>query len=248
MNCSLRLTCRWNVMKLGKLAALFSFVVLSLSLFGCSSSNMPGLANGITIFPASAPAGSSDLTLTVLGSNFHGALNDYSQVMWSESGSNTRLPTTFVSSTKLTAVIPPALLANSTAAQVFVLTGDPMGDLPLAKSISVTFDVTTPPPGRLLITSISPQSAVAGSLDLTITVMGANFIEGAPHKHNVVVWTANGTSTFLATTFVTSSELTAVIPAALLSNPVTAQLAVEVWDLMGDAPERTSNVTPFVVN
>jgi len=240
-------------MKFGKTAALFLFVALSFLLLSCGSSEMnspnnPGSTDTITIFPATAPAGSSDLTLTVLGSNFHGAPHDYSQVVWSESGSNTRLATTFVSATKLTAVIPSALLANSIAAQVFVLTGDPMGDVPLAKSISVTFDVKAPSPGQPMITSISPDSASAGSLDLTITVMGANFIEGVPHKHNVVVWTVNGTSTFLATTFVTSSELTAVIPAALLINPVTAQLDVEVWDFMGDAPERTSNFTHFVVN
>ena len=240
-------------MKLRKLAARFSFVALSLLMLGCGSSEMnsphnQGSTNTITIFPASAPAGSSDLTLTVLGSNFHGAVHDYSQVVWSVSGINTGLATTFVNSTKLTAVIPSVLLTNSIAAQVFVLTGDPMGDLPLEKAGPVSFGVTTPSPGKLLITSISPQGAAAGSLDLTITVMGANFIEGVAHKHNVVVWTANGTSTFLVTTFVTSSELTAVIPAALLSNSVTAQLDVEVWDFMGDAPERTSNVTPFVVN
>jgi len=123
-----------------------------------------------------------------------------------------------------------------------------MGDMPLSKSIAATFDVTAPSPGIPLITSVSPQSAVAGSSDLTITVIGANFVEGAPHKHNVVVWTVGGKATFLATTFVSGGELTAVIPAALLSNPVTAQLDVEIWDFMGDVPERTSNSTPFVVN
>jgi hypothetical protein len=240
-------------MKRGKIAALFSFVVFSVGLLGCGSSelNVPsnhGSTATITVLPRSAPTGSSDLTLTIIGSNFLGAPHEYSQVVWSVSGTNTLLATTFVTTTKLTALVPSALLANSIAAQVFVQTGDPMGDIPLSKSIAVTFEVTAPSPGVPLIISVSPQSAVAGSSDLTITVMGANFIDGAPHKHNVVVWTVGGKPTFLATTFVSGSELTAVIPAALLSAPVTAQLDVEIWDSMGDVPERISNSTAFVVN
>jgi hypothetical protein len=59
------------------------------------------------------------------------------------------------------------------------------------------------------IVGITPNITTAGSADLTITVSGANFISGA-----VVMF---GT-TALTTTFVSASQLTAVVPAASLTN------------------------------
>jgi hypothetical protein len=164
--------------------------------------------------------------------------------VWLANSSTTLLATTFVSSTQLTAVIPSALLSNPLTAEVFVQTGDPMGDLPLSKSNPAKFMVTTPPPSI----SISPTSAVAGSPDLTLTVTASGFaFTSDPHKFNRAVWSATGSETSLATTFVNSGELAAVVPAALLSNPVTAQVFIEVWDKMGDVPDRTSPSVNFTV-
>ena len=53
------------------------------------------------------------------------------------------LAATFISSTQLIAVIPAALLANPVTAQVFVETGDPMGDIPLLQTSSISFEVTS---------------------------------------------------------------------------------------------------------
>ncbi len=117
----------------------------------------PPPAPNISISPTSAVVGGSDLTLTVLGSNFLGETHNFSQAVWSANSSNTLLATTFVSSTQLTAVIPSALLTKPITAQVFVQTGDPMGDLPLRKSDSVSFSVIAPSPGVPSISSISDE-------------------------------------------------------------------------------------------
>lgn len=59
------------------------------------------------------------------------------------------------------------------------------------------------------IVSITPNTATAGSAAITITVSGANFVSGA-----VVMF---GT-TSLTTTFVSNTQLTAVVPASSLLN------------------------------
>src|SRR5215469_8364542 len=82
-----------------------------------------------------------------------------------------------------------------------------------------------PPPPGVSISSISPTTAAPGSPDLTLAVKGSNFVNGA-HKGSHVAWSANGSETFLATTFVSSTQLMAIVPAALLATAGTAQVFV----------------------
>lgn len=222
--------------------------LLLLALCGCGS---PGVRMGtptptptpvssedsISISPTSAVAGSPDVLLTITGSNFAGARHNFSQAVWSSNGSETRLATTFVSSTQLTAVVPANLLISPVAAQVFVQTGDPMGDLPLRKSGSAGFSVTALPVGAARIFSISPASAIAGSFDTTLTIIGDNFDNQRLHA-SIVGWSTNPDdphccNTWLQTTFVSSTQLVAVIPAPLLQSPVTAYVFVETGDPQG---------------
>ena len=76
----------------------------------------------------------------------------------------------------------------------------------------------------------------AGSPDVTITIDGSNF---GRHGHfaSTVFWTTNGnlhdTGTWLQTTIVSSSQVTAVIPAALLQDPTPVQILVMNGDVMG---------------
>jgi len=160
--------------------------------------------------------------------------------VWSDNGVNTLLATTFVSSAQLSAVIPAALLNSSVTAQVFVQTGDPMGDLELLKTNSVIFRVAVP------WLTISPTSATAGSPDLSLTLMGQSFTSDV-HKWNRVVWSANGTLNTLSATFVSSTQVNAVVPAGLLSKPSNARVWVEIWDKMGDVPDFTSNPVSFTI-
>jgi hypothetical protein len=104
-----------------------------------------------------------------------------------------------------------------------------------------------PPTGKATIFSINPMSAVVGSADLKLTLTGSNFL-GGRHNLSQAAWSANGSTTFLATTYVNSTQLTAVVPAAMLSAPVTAQVLVETGDPMGDIALSKSNSVGFRVN
>ena len=231
-----------------KEAASLCVLTLWIGMVGCgsgSSSLKQQTTPGISISPVSAVAGSSDLVLDVTGPGFANETHDKSVVVWSANGKDTLLATTFISSTQLTAVIPAALLANPTTAKVFVETGDPRASFPPSKSNSVEFSVTATS-SEFSITSISPMSIVAGSPDLTLTVMGSGFGNNMLNR-SVVVWSANGKDTLLATTFISSTQLTAIIPAALLANPVTAKVWVETGDPKGSFPLMQSNSINFTV-
>jgi hypothetical protein len=190
--------------------------------------------------------GSPDVTLTLTG-YFTSEPPDRSQVEWTANGSTTPLRTTFVSTSRLTAVIPLALLSHAGDAQVFLQTGDPNGQDPLSTSDTLTFRINARPPGAARVSAISPTRAIAGSPDITLTITGANFF-GGRHYRSQAVWAMNGSKTYLPTTFVSSNQLTAVIPAALLGNSGTAGVFLETGDPMGDVPLARSNTVPFLVD
>jgi len=85
-----------------------------------------------------------------------------------------------------------------------------------------------------VLTGISPASAVAGSADLPLAVSGSSFASSS-----IVRW--NGAD--LATTYVTESQLTAVIPPAHLETAQTAQVTVYTPEAGGG----TSDVLAFFV-
>src|SRR5205823_7635300 len=66
-------------------------------------------------------------------------------------------------------------------------------------------------------TSISPSCVTAGSAGFTLTVTGTNFV-----STSTVRW--GGTS--LTTTFVSFTQLTATVPAALIATAGTASITV----------------------
>ena len=103
-----------------------------------------------------------------------------------------------------------------------------------------------PPPATPSVSSISPTSALAGSSDLLLTVTGNGFV-GTIHNKRWPIWSASGTDTILATTSVSNTQLTAVVPAALLSSALTAQVSIQYGDPMGDGPFSKSNSLNFKV-
>ena len=62
-----------------------------------------------------------------------------------------------------------------------------------------------------------------------------------------MAWSVNGKETWLTTTFVSESQLTAVIPAASLIDPAVANVSVEVWYKADDTPRSVSNLVDFNV-
>jgi len=68
-----------------------------------------------------------------------------------------------------------------------------------------------------VLTSVAPVSVVAGGVDFTLTATGTGFVTGS-----VVRWNGAGRST----TFVSATQLTAVIPASDIASTGTAQVTV----------------------
>src|SRR5262249_18315506 len=148
--------------------------------------------------------GSGAFTLTVTGTNYNGS----SVVRWS--GSNRT--TTFISSTQLQAAIPASDTAATGTAAVTVFNPTPGG----GTSSSVTFTITTTNPVPTL-SSISPPSATAGGAAFTVNATGTNFA-----ITSVIRW--NGSNR--TTTFVSSTQLTAQIPAADIAGAGTVPVTV----------------------
>jgi hypothetical protein len=152
--------------------------------------------------PTSATAGGAAFTLTVNGSNF---ING-SVVQWNGSARTT----TFVSASQLTATIPASDIATGGTPQVTVFNPAPGG----GTSGALTFTISNPVPTT---TSLNPASAVVGGAAFTLTVNGSNFVTGS-----VVQW--NGSAR--TTTFVSSTQLTAAIPATDIAATGTATVTV----------------------
>src|SRR5437773_45552 len=88
------------------------------------------------------------------------------------------------------------------------------------------------------ITSISPTSTIAGSGQFTLTVNGTNFVSTSPAS------TVNWNGSPLTTTFVSSTQLTALVPAANVATVGTASVTV-----VNPAPGGgTSNSVTFTIN
>jgi hypothetical protein len=229
-------------------------IVASVALcqFGCGNGTLKPSAPGtpsspntptanISISPNSAAPGSPDLTVTIQALNGFTFFNGHwhSTVYWSQNGAETPLLTSFVSSSQLTATVPAILLASALTAKVHVETWDLIENTRVAVSSNVPFQVTSSPPPVPVpsISSISTTTALVGSPDLTITIHGSNFGHFGHFVWSTAFWTTNGnlhdTGKWLQTTIVSSSELTAVIPATLLQSPTSVHIVVMNGDIMG---------------
>lgn len=156
------------------------------------------------ISPTSTLAGGVALSITVNGTNFLPA----SKVRWDGSD----LGTSFISATKLTAVIPATLITYAGTHNITVFNPNPGG----GTSTAVVFTVNNPVPS---LTSILPVSISSGSASFSLTADGSNFVcvPSEPTKSSQVRWA--GSSTNITITSCTSTRLIATIPA---SKVVTA--------------------------
>ena len=223
--------------------AITLLMTLVIATSSCGGGVRPSTRSGraptanISISPGSAIVGSPDLTLTVTGSpnfTFSNGGHKFSKVVWSGS---TPLATTFVSSSQLTAIVPAPLLASTFSTTVHVEVWDMQGDAPLATSSTVPFQVTSTPTPTPSISSISPSTVAAGSSDVTITIYGSNFGHFGHFIWSTAFRTTNGnlhdTGTWLQTTILTDTQLTAVIPAKLLQSSASVEIVVMNGDVMG---------------
>jgi len=202
-------------------AIIPSTLLVSASLVTVTVQNTNGTSNGVTftitappppaptlttVSPQSVQAGTGNTTISLTGTGF---INPSTAKF-----DATSLSTTFITSTSLSAVIPSTLLVSDGTASITVTNTSGVSN-------AVTFTITPapppPPPPVPTLTTVSPQSVQAGSGNTTINLTGTGFINPSTAKFG---------STFLTTTFINSTSLSAVIPSSLLVNATTAQITV----------------------
>jgi hypothetical protein len=187
---------------------VYSSVVLACALVtacgggGDGNGSVPAVPVILSLSPASAIAGGSSFTLTVGGADFVTG----SVVLWNGADR----PTTYGSSTQLSAVIAAADIAGAGTAQVTVRTPSPGGGTSAAQGFAINHP-------QAMVVGLNPAAATAGGSAFTLTVTGTGFVSAS-----TVTW--NGADR--ATTFVSATQLTASIPAADIAAAGTAQIAV----------------------
>ncbi len=208
---------RFQIRKISGGTARINFDDFTVSDYG-TTVNAPTLSS---ISPASVTAGSSSFTLTATGADFTNA----STIDWA----GTALTTTYVSATSLTATIP---AANVTTAGTYNITVTTAG---AGTSAAIGLVVQAAPVPTL--TAISPSTKVAGSASFTLTATGTNFTTAS-----VIKW--NGTS--LTTTYVSTTSLTASIPAANVASAGSAGVTVTTGANTTTAQTFTITAAPTV--
>jgi hypothetical protein len=151
------------------------------------------------LVPASTNAGGPKFTLTIEGTGFISG----AKAKWG----TTALTTTFANATKITAIVPAALIVKAGKASVTVTTSG-------GTSAASTFTVLPPRP---IITSLVPDTAIAGGPKFTLAIKGKNFTTTSKVK-----W---GT-TALVTTYKSAILLEAAVTAKLIATKGTASVTV----------------------
>jgi hypothetical protein len=143
------------------------------------------------------------LMLEVSGSNFISG----STVYWNHAA----LPATFVSATELMATISASDLAQPGSSIVNVVTPMPGGGTSNFSTFMVLGSQTP------VLTQVTPASLTVGGPSATITVTGQNLVPSS-----VVRWSGNA----LPTTFLSSTSLSATVPASDLTSIGTEQVTI----------------------
>jgi outer membrane protein assembly factor BamB len=162
----------------------------------------PGAPTLTSLTPSSAVAGGAAFTLTAMGTGFV----SQSVLQWNGSARTT----TAASATQLTAQITAADIAAAGTAAVTVSNAATGGGTSAALNFTIQ-------PATLALNVVSPMSVPAGGPAFVLTAVGAGFVSGA-----TVQW--NGGAR--ATTFVSSTELTAQITAADIASVGTGAVTV----------------------
>jgi len=184
------------------------------------------------VSPSNVTAGGPDMTITLTGQGFV----VQTIVTWNQSNLKTCVVTTTAANVcapandtgsviSVTAVVPAALIAK--AGTYFVQTLQPhSGTGTNGLSNPVAFEVFPPPNPTPTITSISPNTAPAGSAALGLTITGTKFLlTSDPSGGSQVRWNTTSQTT-LSVTSITATQIQATVPAAQLATAGTATVTV----------------------
>ncbi|MFM8395041.1 MAG: hypothetical protein ACKOB4_14065, partial [Acidobacteriota bacterium] len=158
-----------------------------------------------SLTPSTVVQGGAAFTLTINGTGFvNGAI-----VRWDAQNRTT----SFVSSTQLTAQIMAGDIAGAGTAAVTVVNPTPGGGISNTLTVSITSSSNPVP----TLSSISPSVVNAGAAGFTLTVNGGNFIASSQVE-------INGSQR--ATTYVSPTQLTALILSTDIATPGALQVGV----------------------
>ncbi len=187
--------------------------------------------------PPYTVAGQAEFTVTITGTNFvpgticspSNPSSNCSMVRWMGS---VNLETTWLSKTSLQAKFKSTDLASYQSNALTVYNPPPTDPAGGLTSFPFYFVIFNPAPS---LTSLSPVSALVGTPGLDLTINGTGFYSGATVKWN--------TQTY-STTFVSSSQIRATIPASQFESPGTATVKVA----NPDSNNSESNALSFSIN
>jgi len=191
-----------------------------------------------SIAPNAAAAGSPALILTVQGN-----VLPCSVVQWVNSSNvTTTLPITYVvpaggGAPFLSAVVPAPDLAGAATSQMTQVAAINPGGTP---STSLPFTIAPPTVTSLSSSTTSSNTTPSCSPSgFTLTVTGTNFVNGS-----AVDWVINPPPALplvLATTFVSSTQLTATVPVSDIASAGTINIEVSNFGVL-------SNASPFTIS
>lgn len=160
----------------------------------------------ISLNPRSVTEGVAGFTLTVDGGNF---VSD-SIVRWN----GLDLLTTYVSPIRLQAIVPAAQIAAAGNISVTVFNPAPYNSESAVKNFIVA--VSSPVSSQSVVT-LSPNSIDVGSADTVVTISGSGFTADSLGQ-------LDGQA--LATTFISTTQLQLVVPAAMLTAEARSAITV----------------------
>jgi hypothetical protein len=182
--------------------------------------------------PSNVTAGGGDLTITLTGS----FSSVQTTVTWDQKDLKTCVVTTTAANTcaplndkgnvlSVTAVVPAALTAKP--GTHFLQTVQPhSGAGTNGLSNPLAFEVFPPPNPVPTVSSVSPNTATAGSAAQTLTITGTNFLlTSDPSGGSQVRWNTT-TQTNLSVTNITATQIQATVPAAQLATAGSATVTV----------------------
>jgi WD40-like Beta Propeller Repeat len=200
-------------------------VLLALGLeAGCNDYNTsiqyPTGASIVTLAPSGVVFGSTGFTLTVIGSSSNG-FQATTVVEWN----GQKLASTYVDAVTMTATVPANLVAKVGTAYVNTLTpqsGTGMNGL----SNSIAFLIYGTPNPVPVVTSVTPNTAPAcgsscGNASVKITIAGSDFLSTSTNGASTVTFTGlstKGVETAINVSGITSTQIQAVIPGAMLAD------------------------------